>query len=222
MVSLRPIYNYIFPSMNTFFWTNAPCGHKVKIRSDGSIAFVHNPTLNDMVLDKVVAYVGEETTVTYVKVPWERDVVTQKEVFPQVDNNCGNGDQPTGPCTLTDDEQCVCTVQVTKTFVFDTLPTREEILSTLHVGAFDPTAYADDPYSLIESSMDVEAFAAASSPKVGSISTVFKVTDEIGDVVYFKNIASTVVIGGKYPMRKPVGFIDPAKMDRRDAEYEIE
>jgi len=35
LVNIRPIYNFPYPSQNTFFWTNANCTQMVKVREDG-------------------------------------------------------------------------------------------------------------------------------------------------------------------------------------------
>ena len=35
LVNLRPVYNYPYPSQNTFFWTDASCTQMVKVRQDG-------------------------------------------------------------------------------------------------------------------------------------------------------------------------------------------
>ena len=35
LVNTRPVYDYPFPSQNTFFWTDAGCTQLVKVRKDG-------------------------------------------------------------------------------------------------------------------------------------------------------------------------------------------
>jgi hypothetical protein len=35
LVNARPVYNYPYPSQNTFYWTGASCTQKVKVRQDG-------------------------------------------------------------------------------------------------------------------------------------------------------------------------------------------
>jgi len=35
LVNMRPVYNFPYPSQNTFFWTNANCTQMVKVRQDG-------------------------------------------------------------------------------------------------------------------------------------------------------------------------------------------
>ena len=35
LVNVRPVYNYPYPSQNTYFWTDASCSQLVKVRADG-------------------------------------------------------------------------------------------------------------------------------------------------------------------------------------------
>jgi hypothetical protein len=35
LVNTRPVYNYPYPSQNTFYWTDASCTQSVKVREDG-------------------------------------------------------------------------------------------------------------------------------------------------------------------------------------------
>lgn len=191
----------------------------MKVRNDGMVSIVHNPSVNPNVAAVLAPYVdvNNETSITYFSVPWGKDPITSQEVFPQVDNNCGNR-----ACQAFDDDHCLCTVQVTESPAFDKLPTRIEILSTLHIGAFDLAIYTDNPYSLLESAAGVDAYTISSANTIGATTTIFKVTDDFGDVIYLKNMLSSIKLGGIYALRNPVGFIDLVKMETRDAEYEVE
>ena len=64
------------------------------------IAVVHNPTENSLLSETEthVLFMGLESTVNYIKVPWARDPITGEEVWPNVDINCGN-EFYSGPCT---------------------------------------------------------------------------------------------------------------------------
>ena len=35
VVNIRPVYNFPYPSQNTFFWTNVNCTQMVKVKDDG-------------------------------------------------------------------------------------------------------------------------------------------------------------------------------------------
>lgn len=101
-----------------------------------------------------------------------------------------------GSCSITADDQCLCEVSIQESAVFNTLPSREEVLS-LKIGAFDPDTFSDSrvTYSLHESSSDVEAYVSSDSGIIGSMSTIFKVTDEWGDVLFLKNMQSSITLG---------------------------
>ena len=216
-VQIEITYNDISPTLNKFFWTDASCTQKIKVRDDGMVALIHNPTPNPSVSEKTVSHVDLKKGVTFIKVPWERSSMTGEEVFPSAKNFCGSS----GACDIVDGF-CLCDVTVEETFAFNSLPTRRDILASLYVGAVNPASYTDVTYSSFASSSDVEVFVSSDSGKIGDISTIFKVTDEFGEVAYFKNMLSNISLGGSYMLRNPVGFIDPADVDVRDVEYEVD
>ena len=145
--------------------------------------------------------------------------MTAEEIFPTVNNTCGDG-----ACSVTHDDACLCTITVTESAVFDSLPSREDVLSLLKVGALVPETFADDTvsYSLFESSAEVEAYVASDSSAIGVQSTIFKVEDEFGNTLYMKNLASNITIGGLYEMRNFPNFLEYAAPEVRDAEYEVD
>ena len=178
------------------------------------VAIVHEPVENSNVDGaKPVPFVSEEGSVTYISMPWLQDVFTLDYLYPSSeDNSCDNG----ACSTSTDGSYCLCPVTVSETAVFDSLPNRTEVLTNLYVGAHNPSIYSDSssPYSLVDSSSDVEAY---SSGAIGDASTIFKVTDEYGETVYLKNVAMDVTIGSSYTMKNPVTFMNLAKIDLLDA-----
>jgi hypothetical protein len=142
--------------------------------------------------------------------------MTFVEIYPSLNNTCGNG-----ACEITSDDACHCSLELNETHVFDTLPSREEALS-LKIGAIDPATFSDSnvTYSLSEASDDVEAYVSSDSGIIGATSTIFKVIDEFGDVIYLKNMASSITLGGLYELRNPPSFMNLARIEQRDAEYE--
>lgn len=224
LVNIRTNYDEIYPSKNTFFWTDAPCTLSLKVRFDGMVAIIHEPWGSPFFDDKTVPYVDINNTITYFNVPWKRDNITSEELFPSVtDNECGGG-----ACTVTADDMCLCHVNISETPVFSSLPSREDVLSSLVVGAFDPAVFTDDDsaanatYSLFESSADVEVYVASDQSSIGALSTIFKIKDEFGKSIFLKNVASTVTLGGLYSLRNPPSFFDLAAPELRDAEVEID
>ena len=209
-------YNYVYPSQNTFYWTDAACTQYAKIKSDGSMAIINDPAKNTKVQNaKTVPFLSPESSVTYITMPWLQDIYTLDYLYPSSeDNSCDNG-----ACSTLADGSCLCPVITSESAVYNNLPTRDEVLSSLHVGGFDPAIYSDStsPYSLVDSSSEVEAYSSGS---IGDVSTIFKVIDEFGEPLYLKNSRMNITIGDSYTMRNPVSFINLAKLDVLDGECE--
>lgn len=206
-------YNFGYPSTNTFFWTDAACTQYVKVRNDGMVAIVHKPAENSNVDADTVPFVSEEGSVTYISMPWLQDIFTLDYLYPSSeDNSCDNGACSTSP----DGSYCLCPVTVSETAVFDSMPNRTEVLSSLNVGAYNPSIYSDSssPYTLVDSSSGVEAYSIGA---IGDVTTIFKVTDEYGETLYLKNVLMSVTIGSSYTMKNPVTFMNLAKIDELDA-----
>ena len=180
------------------------------------IAIVNDFVKNvDVAGEDVVPFVSLEDSVTFITMPWNQDVFTLDYLYPSSeDNSCDNG-----ACSILDDGSCLCPVTVSETAVFDSLPNRTEVLSSLLVGAFDPTLYSDSstPYSLVDSSSEVKVYSSGS---IGETSTIFKVTDEYGEILFLKNTRMNITIGNSYTMRNPLSFMNLAKVDELDATCE--
>lgn len=204
----------MYPSQNTFYWTDSACTQYVRVRSDGMVALIHEPVSNALVAnEKVVPFVSLDSSVTYITMPWLQDIYTLEYLFPSnEDNSCDNG-----ACSVLGDGSCLCPVTVSESSAFDSLPNRTEVLSNLFIGGFDPSIYSDS-YSLVDSSDDVEAYSTGA---IGDPSTIFKVTDEYGEVLYLKNVLTSVTIGDSYTVRNPPNFINLAKVDELDAGCEF-
>lgn len=220
MSSTRTKYNSLDPDTNIFFWTSDPCEQQVKVRSDGLIAFVHKPKYNPEVYDDTVPYVDYDSSSTFIKLPWQKDPVTHNEIFPTVNNYCG-----WGVCSPTYDDMCLCGVTTTETPVFATVPSREDALATLKIGAHNPALFSDASvtYSILESSGEVDAYVASDAATIFSTSTIFKVTNEFGETIYLKNMESGISLGAaSYEMRNPPSFINLVAMTERDFDYEVD
>ena len=107
--TLCPVYNLLYPSKNSFFWTDAGCTQLVKVRDNRRLrvrclclfpscqvslkpeltapslslrsAVVHSPDRNPFFSDETVPFVDEVQTVNYFSVPWEQDEFTFKEIY---------------------------------------------------------------------------------------------------------------------------------------------
>ena len=163
-----------------------------------------------------VPYVDLINSFEFFSVTWANDPMTLEPIYPMLNNSCGNG-----ACSIAHDDNCLCSVTVLEVPAFSSLPSREEVLR-LHVGAFHPDTFSDSAinYSLLQASDDVEVFVSSDSGIIGDTSTIFKVVNEYGDTVFFKNLNSTIKLGNNYELRNPPSFMNLARVELRDAEYE--
>ena len=163
-----------------------------------------------------VPFVDSVNSINFISVPWEKDPITLVEKYPSLKNNCGNG-----KCTIIDGD-CLCSIVVSETPAYDSIPSHEAVLS-LKVGAFNPSTFSDstESYTLHESSNDeVKIFVLSPGNNIDHTSTIFEVTNEFGELVFFKNLVSTITLGRTYSLRNPPSFMNLARVELRDAEYE--
>ena len=141
----------------------------------------------------------------YFSVAWETD-------FPILTaGSCGTPScQPHG-------NECLCTVTISNSAVFSSLPTLAQVESDLKIGSFDPAALGG--YSFLASSGGVEAYQKDSNPGYNQ-DTIFKIT-YFGETLFLKNQKSLVNIDG-LSFRNPVQFLNPALREARDAAYETD
>lgn len=163
-----------------------------------------------------VPYVDRVNSFEYFSVAWTKDPLTLEPIFPALNNSCGNG-----ACTVTPDKSCLCSVTVSENPAFSSLPSREQALQ-LHVGAFHPDTFANSTtsYSLLQASDAIEVYVSSDSGVIGDTSTIFKVIDSFGNIKFIKNLNSTIKLGNKYELRNPPSFMNPVRVELRDAENE--
>ena len=163
-----------------------------------------------------VPFVDSVNSLNFFSVPCEKDPITLLEKYPSIKNNCGNG-----KCTIIDGD-CLCSIVVSETPAYNSIPSRVAVLS-LKVGAFNPSTFSDstESYTLHESSNDeVKIFVLSPGNNIDHTSTIFEVTNEFGELVFFKNLVSTITLGRTYSLRNPPSFMNLARVELRDAEYE--
>jgi hypothetical protein len=105
---------------------------------------------------------------------------------------------------------CLCDVTVLESVVFQgpELPSRDDILAQLHVGAFDIDTFDAGEYVSIGNSADVSAWVPDDSSAFTK-ATVFSTTDVAGNTRFYRNLLSTVSIGGgMYSFRNAPTFHD--------------
>ena len=178
-------------------WSTVGCEIKVLIDQNGLIAIFHNPAetktswgSSDFPL--VQSHVHINKTVSYFHVQWDTTNVPIGEVgYPHVtDNSCDGG-------SISSDGFCICDTTVINTAVFGALPTREAVLASLFIGAFDPMVMQGTLYTAIvetDTYDGVSVYKKASSVDY-SEDTIFRVKDEhTGDFIFLKNVRSVVSV----------------------------
>mmetsp|Transcript_3881 Transcript_3881/g.6489 ORF Transcript_3881/g.6489 Transcript_3881/m.6489 type:complete len:2423 (+) Transcript_3881:72-7340(+) len=189
---------------NERVWTNLDCKLQVKIDGSGNAAIVHNSEMPEQV-QKLV----NEDTKTFFRVDWSNDGVVNDLI-----SNCTS----IGGCTITSDGMCTCEVTVSEEQMFfdASLPSTEEVLNRLHIGAF---AIHDSSF-VPKTSNGVTWYTAADTLTADS---VFEVVDAFGVTQLRKNTKSTVsVAGANLSFRNPVHFMSLEDPEPRDAHYETE
>ena len=122
------------------------------------------------------------------QVPWPTDPFLGDELFPHIDNSCGNG-----TCVQQDDWTCLCDVTVTNSAAFTGEPADADVIrSTLKIGAFEPeflgTYDAGIPHTT-DSEITIYHLSGSSGY---SENTIFKLSDEFGVTIYLKNLVSMI------------------------------
>ena len=212
---------------NAWLWTTGSCDIKVRIDPDGLIAIFHEPAQttkqwNSQDYPTVQSHVHVNKTVSYFHVQWDMSNVTiGKLEYPHVtDNACDGGMTVSG-------DLCVCSATEITDRVFDTLPTREEVLSNLYVGAFDPTTMFADTYTaVVETTADdgVSVYQEVSESEDYTIQTIFRVKSENDSgYIFLKNVQSTVsVCDGTFFFRNSPTFYDIVDPQIESAYQEVD
>lgn len=215
------------PKYNKFQWTEGDCSYQVKVRLDAMVAIVHVPETS-----RVVQYVQNSVkNMNFFHIPWPTDQFLGDEIFPNIDNQCGNG-----TCVEQEDWTCLCDVAVTNSAAFSSHPLdADTIRSTLNIGAFHPASFGSTYASGTPhpTHNDIIIYHLASVNDY-SQDTIFELNDEFGVKIYLKNQLSMIQIGNdvndyfvqplREPLtvRNPLSFFDLVKPETRDAYYETE
>jgi hypothetical protein len=190
---------------------------------------VHEPDVNL----RVAQHVGNSIqNMNYFHVPWPTDPFLGDKLYPNIDNQCGNG-----TCIEQEDWTCLCSVTVSNSAAFSSEPEDADVIRfTLKIGAFEPDYFGVNHYdSGISHSNDPTITIYHLKGGGYSEDTIFKLLDEFGgETIYLKNLVSTISIGEdvndyfvdplRRPlvMRNPLSFFDLVKPETRDAFYETE
>ena len=201
---------------NPFYWfaKDAPCFIKVKLdaSNEGKIAVVHSVPDEDPSQEREMGQ-EEEDNKTFFRVQF----YSGKEQIADLVKTCV--DNP--GCNNAEDGHCMCNVIVSNEQAYFSAPTRNEVLSSLHVGSFHPEWL--DGYATVTEVSDVKIHADKENYGVYSPETIFEVMDDFGEVQWRKNVRSVVqIVGTNVTFRNPVQFISLAEPTLRDAQYETD
>mmetsp|Transcript_662 Transcript_662/g.1594 ORF Transcript_662/g.1594 Transcript_662/m.1594 type:complete len:2342 (-) Transcript_662:143-7168(-) len=192
-----------------FYWFgDVACDLKVKIDSVGKIAVVHDIPGEDYGGGMQNLMTNDDTMIFF-RAQWS-DKAQAISLF----NNCDS----TEGCSTTTDGYCLCNVLATESAAFNSTPTREQVLSDLTIGAFDPDVYDHDYTQTSADNVTIYELNGALSEE-----SIFEVTDDFGVIQRRKNIIATATIAGStLSFRVPVQFMSIAEPTKRDALYETD
>jgi len=150
--------------------------------------------------------------------------------YPQAASNCGG----IATCQL-HDTTCICSTTVQTTVAFDgsQVPSASDVLSSLYIGATDPSRFNAGHYTLCTAPLcsvtGLKIYsrkAVTTDANIGNafdIETIFEVTHPLtGATLFISNSKSTVSVGGVHSFRNPPMFNSPIDQTQRDGLYETD
>ena len=193
-----------------FYWMSKDeaCHLKAKIDRKGKVALVHS--------------VEREQTSTKEKRQEEEDNKTffRVQFFTDENVTVGLDEQleSSPECSISNDGFWICDVVITNEQAYSSLPTQDQVLSSLTIGSFPPETL-DGPFTVVEEG----GVKAHLKDEQYSQESVFEVVDRFGAMHLRKNVRSTVRIEGTHvKFRNPVHFMSLTEPTLRDAQYETD
>ena len=176
---------------------------------DGTLGIVHSP--NGLEPQAISQHVQNETK-TYFRVDW-----SSKDAFNTITSDCAS----IPACAISIDDVCTCDVEVTDHQVYftgDQMPTSEDVLLNLPIGAFNPSTTGG--YVVSQLSNGVKMYTSDGGL---SQNTIFEVIDSNGVLHFRKNVKSIVTITGTSVFfRNPVHFISLSDAEVFQAQHETD
>jgi hypothetical protein len=194
---------------NGHFWTSTPCTLRVKIDQEGNVAIVHAPS--GLQNNDVIKHVQDDTK-TFFRVDWSADSAGSL-----LSRDCESIDT----CYKSSDGLCVCDVSVSEGQVFSgsAIPSVEEILTSLPIGAFGVSL---SNFTASSSCNGVTKYTVSNGATL-TPESVFEVVDDAGVTQLRKNTRSVVhITGTNVSFRNPPHFMNLADPERRDAGHETD
>lgn len=185
---------------NGYYWTGGSCDLGVLISETGKIAVAHLPQgLDPTVVDSSVRAGVRKT---YFRAEWMGS-------FENIVDSCSSN-----PLCQQIGDACGCRVTVEDSQVFSSVPSRDDLLSQLSIGAFEPSFPPQRTLGGIDVYTTDEGLSSQS---------IFGVVDEYGVRKYFLNTISNVLVGGTdIGFRNPPHFVSLVDAEPRDAHYETD
>lgn len=180
------------------YWSKSSCTVKAKIGLEGTIAIVHDvpgaEERNTIILNQV-----RQETKAYFNVVWEESVDEGVIDYEDFCERLGCGRDSF-------DNLCLCNVEVEEDMVFRNAPSREQVLSQLHIGAFPPEFQSGALQSV---ALD-DGVILHSKDGSYSADSIFEVFDDNGIKRFRKNLRSDAIIGSSGDLR--LKFRNPPHM----------
>lgn len=199
------------------YWMDLSCTQQAKIYLDGRVGIVHSiPQKSRFDVRPSVS----QDTKTYFGALWSPpgSGMDVDDLLPDYDGLCDS----LGCGRDSFDKLCLCDVEVRESAVFNSAPTREEVLQGLHIGAFSPSFYWESS-SVSTVSPGVKMYSIDGKY---SRESVFEVFDDNGVQRFLKNSRSDVVVGDSSKrellFRNPPHLISIHDADVRDIYYETD
>lgn len=167
------VYYEFVRSPCVHFPFKSPESNNIVVDSDGRIAIVHDANRHP-------------DSLTYFRAEWRNG-------FPNIANSCGEN-----TCKSWFDK-CICQTLVEVDRVFSSMPTRDEVMRNLHIGALPPHSFQ------YKYAKPCDSFGLFYSDEVFGIDSAFRLKDEFGRNLFMKNMKSTVNIL-EWDTNKPSSF----------------
>ena len=117
---------------------------------------------------------------------------------------------------------CICDTNVLEERVFNATPSRDDILTSLSIGAFRPEMFDSGIYTPNDCKGVVVYLKSGDCNNLDQ-EAIFFVKDDNNVERYLKNMKSTVRISGSsFSFRNPVHFMSLVDPETRDAFYETD
>ena len=164
--------------ISNYFWTSDDCQLRLKIRSDGMIAIIHQPFDSSNRVQHL-----EDNNENWFRVYWKGDK------YPNALNDCD------GVCEVVNGNSCLCgSSPVSKSIGFSSTPaTVKELLGKLHIGFPDPSIF-DSNYT--SSFYPDSGITVHLKNDLFDSTTAFEFLDKKGRRFFMKNSIETVRVHG--------------------------